>query len=63
LVLFEAAVWCSYGISIEDLFNNNNDDDDEEEEDDDDDEDNSINNNNSNNLFNCKWTVARWQWL
>jgi hypothetical protein len=21
------------------------------------------NNNNNNNLFNCKWAVARWQWL
>jgi len=29
--------------------------------DDDDDDDN--NNNNNNNIFNCKWAVARWQWL
>jgi len=21
------------------------------------------NNNNNNNIFNCKWAVARWQWL
>ena len=21
------------------------------------------NNNNNNNIFNCKWVVARWQWL
>jgi hypothetical protein len=24
---------------------------------------NSNNNNNNNNIFNCKWAVARWQWL
>jgi len=29
------------------------------EDDDDDDDDN----NNNNNIFNCKWAVARWQWL
>jgi hypothetical protein len=21
------------------------------------------NDNNNNNIFNCKWAVARWQWL
>jgi hypothetical protein len=24
---------------------------------------NNNNNNNNNNIFNCKWAVARWQWL
>jgi hypothetical protein len=24
---------------------------------------NNNNNNNNNNKFNCKWAVARWQWL
>jgi hypothetical protein len=24
---------------------------------------NNNNNNKSNNIFNCKWAVARWQWL
>ena len=24
---------------------------------------NNNNNNNNNNIFNCKWSVARWQWL
>ena len=31
--------------------------------DDDDDDDDDDNNNNNNNIFNCKWAVARWQWL
>jgi hypothetical protein len=30
---------------------------------DDDDDDDNNNNNNNNNIFNCKWAVARWQWL
>jgi len=25
--------------------------------------DNNNNNNNNNNIFNCKWAIARWQWL
>jgi hypothetical protein len=25
--------------------------------------DDNNNNNNNNNIFNCKWAVARWQWL
>jgi hypothetical protein len=28
-----------------------------------DDDDDNDNNNNNNNKFNCKWAVARWQWL
>jgi hypothetical protein len=31
--------------------------------DDDDDDDDNNNNNNNNNIFNCKWAIARWQWL
>jgi hypothetical protein len=34
-----------------------------DDDDDDDDDDNNNNNNNNNNIFNCKWAVARWQWL
>jgi len=29
----------------------------------DDDEDDDSDNNNNSNIFNCKWAVARWQWL
>ena len=36
---------------------------DNDDDDDDDDDNDDNNNNNNNNLFNCKWTVARWQWL
>ena len=33
------------------------------DDDDDDGGDDNNNNNNNNNKFNCKWAVARWQWL
>jgi hypothetical protein len=33
------------------------------DDDDDDYDDDNNNNNNNNNIFNCKWAVARWQWL
>jgi hypothetical protein len=29
----------------------------------DDDDDDDDDNNNNNNKCNCKWAVARWQWL
>jgi hypothetical protein len=28
-----------------------------------DDDDDDDDNNNNNNIFDCKWAVARWQWL
>jgi hypothetical protein len=34
-----------------------------DDDDDDDDDNDDNNNNNNNNIFNCKWAVARWQWL
>ena len=33
------------------------------DDDDDDDDDDDYDDGDNNNIFNCKWHVARWQWL
>jgi hypothetical protein len=46
---------CLGNICINTLHKGAKDDDDDDDDDDD--------NNTNNNIFNCKWAVARWQWL
>jgi hypothetical protein len=46
-------MFCLRNLSVDTLHKGDTEDDDDDDDD----------NNNNNNIFNCKWAVARWQWL
>jgi len=53
--MFRRDMVCLRDMSVDTLHKGDTEDDDDDDDDDGDDD--------NNNIFNCKWAVARWQWL